>query len=174
MLGSRCVYMYIHCARCDLRLWCVWLDFQTELLYKKSPKLLNQFQYCERETVPFIVIVGEEEKAKGGVKIRDVRTRQEVSTSPTSQHSANIVVHMYHLLQCVCWVSLLVCHCVGSCDHWECVMLLYGYLGIRQIWGSYFWAKEKVGRERVCSPALVVNQATWCTKLPTCLLLLST
>ena len=52
--------------------------FQTELLYKKNPKLLNQFQYCEKELVPFIVIVGEEEKANGGVKIRDVQTRQEV------------------------------------------------------------------------------------------------
>ena len=55
------------------------VDLQTELLYKKNPKLLNQFQYCEKETVPFIVIVGEDEKAKGGVKIRDVQTRQEVS-----------------------------------------------------------------------------------------------
>ena len=54
-------------------------NFQTELLYKKNPKLLNQFQYCEKETVPFIVIVGEDEKANGGVKIRDVQTRQEVS-----------------------------------------------------------------------------------------------
>ena len=49
------------------------------MLYKKNPKLLNQFQYCEREAVPLLVIVGEEEKARGGVKIRDTRTRQEVS-----------------------------------------------------------------------------------------------
>ena len=55
------------------------LSLQTELLYKKNPKLLNQFQYCEKELVPFIVIVGEDEKANGGVKIRDVQTRKEVS-----------------------------------------------------------------------------------------------
>ena len=53
---------------------------QAELLYKKNPKLLNQFQYCEKELVPFVVIVGEDEKANGGVKIRDVHTRQEVSS----------------------------------------------------------------------------------------------
>ena len=40
--------------------------------------MLNQFQYCEKEAVPIIVIVGEEEKASGGVKIRDVQSRQEV------------------------------------------------------------------------------------------------
>lgn len=50
---------------------------KTELLYKKNPKLLNQFQYCEKELVPLVVIVGEDEKANGGVKIRDVQTRQE-------------------------------------------------------------------------------------------------
>ena len=51
---------------------------QTEIVYKKNPKLLNQFQYCERELVPFIVIVGEGEREKGGVTLRDVNTRQEV------------------------------------------------------------------------------------------------
>ena len=47
-------------------------------MYKKTPKLLNQFQYSEREGVPLLVIVGEDEKAQGGVKIRDTCTRQEV------------------------------------------------------------------------------------------------
>ena len=51
---------------------------QTEMLYKKNPKLLNQFQYSEREGVPLLVILGEEETARGGVKIRDTRTRQDV------------------------------------------------------------------------------------------------
>lgn len=48
-------------------------------MYKKNPKLLNQFQYSEREGVPLLVIVGEEEKARGGVKIRDTHSRQEVA-----------------------------------------------------------------------------------------------
>ena len=52
---------------------------QTEIVYKKNPKLLNQFQYCEKEGVPFIVTVGESERSKGGVTLRDVKTREEVS-----------------------------------------------------------------------------------------------
>lgn len=48
------------------------------MLYKKQPKLLNQFQYCENHHVPFVVILGEEEKKNGGVKIKDVTTKQEV------------------------------------------------------------------------------------------------
>ena len=48
------------------------------MLYKKNPKLLNQFQYSEKEGVPLLVIVGEEETAKGGVKIRNTQTRGEV------------------------------------------------------------------------------------------------
>lgn len=53
-------------------------------MYRKNPKLLNQFQYCEKEGIPFMVVVGEEEKANGGVKIRDVETRKEVSVVKTN------------------------------------------------------------------------------------------
>ncbi|XP_065895010.1 histidine--tRNA ligase, cytoplasmic-like [Dysidea avara] len=49
----------------------------TEIFYKDNPKLLNQFQYCEKEKIPYMVIVGDEEKANGGVKIRDVASRKE-------------------------------------------------------------------------------------------------
>ena len=52
---------------------------QAEVFYKKNPKLLTQFQYCEKEAVPIVVIVGEEERTRGGVKIRDVCSRAEVS-----------------------------------------------------------------------------------------------
>ncbi len=55
------------------------------MLYKKNPKLLNQFQYCEKEEVPVIVIVGEDEKARGGVKVREVVTRNEVR---------NVIIHI--------------------------------------------------------------------------------
>ena len=40
--------------------------------------MLNQIQYCEKEGIPYAVVVGEEEKDKGGVKIRNVKTRDEV------------------------------------------------------------------------------------------------
>ena len=48
------------------------------MMYKKNPTLLNQSLYCEKEQVPLIVIVGEDEKARGGVKVRDTVTRSEV------------------------------------------------------------------------------------------------
>ena len=47
-------------------------------MYKKDPKMLNQFQYCEREQVPYLVIVGQDERDNGGVKIRNAVSREEV------------------------------------------------------------------------------------------------
>ena len=52
---------------------------QTEMMYKKNPKLLTQIHYCEKEGVPYVVIVGENEMEKGGVTLRNVDTRQEVN-----------------------------------------------------------------------------------------------
>ena len=49
------------------------------MTYKMSPKFLNQIQYCEHETIPIMVVIGEEERTQGGVKIRDVKTQEEVS-----------------------------------------------------------------------------------------------
>jgi histidyl-tRNA synthetase len=51
---------------------------KAEMMYKVNPKFLNQIQYCERESIPLMIVVGEEEKGKGGVKLRDVVTQQEV------------------------------------------------------------------------------------------------
>ena len=51
---------------------------QCEMAYKKDPKFLNQIQYCEQASVPMVVIVGGEEKEKGGVKLRDVAKQVEV------------------------------------------------------------------------------------------------
>lgn len=51
---------------------------QTELFYKKDPLFLNQVQYCEENLVPYMIIVGSEEMDKGGVKLRNVATREEV------------------------------------------------------------------------------------------------
>lgn len=50
---------------------------KTEHSYKKNPKLLAQLQHCEENEIPWAVIIGENEVAKGVVKLRDVVTRQE-------------------------------------------------------------------------------------------------
>ena len=46
--------------------------------YKVNPKFLNQVQYCEKELVPLMVIIGDQELAQGVVKLRDVQTQEEV------------------------------------------------------------------------------------------------
>ncbi|XP_069055503.1 histidine--tRNA ligase, cytoplasmic-like [Pleurodeles waltl] len=49
-----------------------------EMLYKKNPKLLSQLHYCEETGIPLVVIIGEQEIKDGVVKLRVVRTREEV------------------------------------------------------------------------------------------------
>lgn len=55
--------------------------FQAEMLYKKNPKLLDQLQYCEKNGIPLVLIIGEEEQKDGVVKLRDVTSRKEVGVS---------------------------------------------------------------------------------------------
>ncbi|XP_066245327.1 histidine--tRNA ligase, cytoplasmic isoform X2 [Euwallacea similis] len=52
-------------------------DFKVEYSYKKNPKLLAQLQYCEENSIPFAVILGESEIKNGIVKLRNVVTREE-------------------------------------------------------------------------------------------------
>ena len=37
--------------------------------YKKNPKLLNQFQQCEQEGIPYGIVFGADELAAGTVKV---------------------------------------------------------------------------------------------------------
>jgi len=53
-------------------------DLKVEYSYKKNPKLLAQLQYCEENSIPFAVILGESEIKNGVVKLRNVTTREEV------------------------------------------------------------------------------------------------
>ncbi|KAL1505388.1 hypothetical protein ABEB36_004966 [Hypothenemus hampei] len=52
-------------------------DFKVEFSYKKNPKLLAQLQYCEDNSIPFAIILGESEIKSGVVKLRNVITREE-------------------------------------------------------------------------------------------------
>lgn len=54
---------------------------KAEILYKKNPKLLNQFQYCEETGIPLVAILGEDEIKEGVVKLRDVSTREEINVA---------------------------------------------------------------------------------------------
>ncbi|XP_046853227.1 histidine--tRNA ligase, cytoplasmic-like isoform X2 [Xenia sp. Carnegie-2017] len=49
-----------------------------ELLYKKNPKMLSQFQYCEENGIPFCAVIGDSELKDGVVTLRDMKSRKEV------------------------------------------------------------------------------------------------
>ncbi|XP_074620769.1 histidine--tRNA ligase, cytoplasmic-like isoform X1 [Acropora palmata] len=50
---------------------------KAELLYKKNPKMLNQFQFCEENGIPFCLVIGESELQQGVVTLRDMASREE-------------------------------------------------------------------------------------------------
>lgn len=52
-----------------------------EFSYKKNPKLLAQLQYCEENSIPFAIILGESEIKNGVVKLRNVLTREETEVT---------------------------------------------------------------------------------------------
>ena len=53
------------------------------MLYQENPKFLNQVQYCERQEIPLMAIIGEEEVQNLQVKIRDVIKKTEVMAAYT-------------------------------------------------------------------------------------------
>lgn len=52
-------------------------DIKAEHSYKVNPKLLAQLQHCEENQIPFALVLGDAELARGVVKLRDVQTRHE-------------------------------------------------------------------------------------------------
>jgi histidyl-tRNA synthetase len=48
---------------------------QAEFFYKVKPKLQNQFKAAEVNSVPFAVVLGEDEVAQGKVKIKEMGLR---------------------------------------------------------------------------------------------------
>ena len=53
-------------------------DIRAEHSFKNNAKLLTQFQYCEDKAIPFALIIGEDELKKGIIKLRNIKTREEV------------------------------------------------------------------------------------------------
>jgi len=56
-------------------------NVKAETSYKKSPKLLTQFQHCENMQIPIALVIGESEIASGVVKLRNTSTREEREVS---------------------------------------------------------------------------------------------
>jgi len=51
-------------------------DIKAEFMYKADPKLDKQFQVCEREKIPYAIIIGNEEIEKQVVKIKDQTNKE--------------------------------------------------------------------------------------------------
>lgn len=54
-------------------------NIRAEHIYKKSVKLLTNYQFCESNLIPYAIILGENELNQNKYKIRDIKTREEVS-----------------------------------------------------------------------------------------------
>ncbi|XP_038056514.1 histidine--tRNA ligase-like isoform X2 [Patiria miniata] len=50
---------------------------KAEMIYKKNPKMLNQFQLAETTGIPLIAVIGEAELKNGTVTLRNMETRAE-------------------------------------------------------------------------------------------------
>jgi len=60
-------------------LTCLWdAGINAEHSYKRNPKALDQFQFCEDKGIPIAVIIGEDEIKKQIVKLKMTSTREEV------------------------------------------------------------------------------------------------
>ena len=51
-----------------------------EFLYKKKPKLLDQFEYCERNFIPLVVVIGQDELDANMAKLKSVADREDKGT----------------------------------------------------------------------------------------------
>ncbi|CAG8790032.1 13851_t:CDS:10, partial [Dentiscutata erythropus] len=50
---------------------------KAEFMYKNKPKLQPQFSVCDRDQIPFAVIIGRDELNRGEVRIKDMRSKEQ-------------------------------------------------------------------------------------------------
>jgi histidyl-tRNA synthetase len=67
--------------RIFVKLFLMFFFCQTECSYKANPKALDQFQYCEEQSIPFCVIVGDDEIKNNIVTLKNVVTRDQEKLS---------------------------------------------------------------------------------------------
>lgn len=58
------------------RLWTA--GIRSEHSYKENPKILHQIQYCEKQNIPFGIVIGDSELKQKIVKLRVIETREEI------------------------------------------------------------------------------------------------
>lgn len=52
-------------------------DIKASFLFKNKPKLPAQWAACEKDHIPFAVIIGKDELERGEIKIKDMRSKDE-------------------------------------------------------------------------------------------------
>lgn len=55
----------------------------TEVYSDTSAKLGKQFKYADKKKIPYVIVIGPEEKEKRVVKIKDMKTREETELTPS-------------------------------------------------------------------------------------------
>ena len=73
---------------------------QTEQSYKRNPKALTQFQYCEESGIPLAVVLGQSELEAGIVKLRNVVTREEVTCKKKPRNDTRLQFGVKQLFVC--------------------------------------------------------------------------
>ena len=68
-------WIYDICVMC----FSLCVFWQVEQSYKANPKLLNSIQYCEDSGIPLMILIGSSEIENNVIKIRNIRTREEVN-----------------------------------------------------------------------------------------------
>ncbi|KAG0044215.1 Cytoplasmic and mitochondrial histidine tRNA synthetase [Gryganskiella cystojenkinii] len=64
---------------------------KAEFTYKLKPRTQNQWDACDKDLIPFAVIVGGEEIEKGVIKIKDMRTKDETQKGGIEYARADMV-----------------------------------------------------------------------------------
>jgi histidyl-tRNA synthetase len=51
---------------------------KADFMYKSKPKLLKQFEFCDKEEhqIPWMIIIGSDELAKGQVRIKNMQRKE--------------------------------------------------------------------------------------------------
>lgn len=57
------------------RLWNA--GIRSEHSVKQNPRILHQFQYCEKHEIPFAIVIGDSELQRNVIKLRKTSTREE-------------------------------------------------------------------------------------------------
>lgn len=60
-------------------------------MYKTKPKLRSQFEYCDKEQIPYAVLVGPDEWKEGFVKVKEQLGKDEASGDGEKVEMAKLV-----------------------------------------------------------------------------------